>query len=433
MAAKNAIWIIFGKSVQMILGLLVTILTARYLGPSNYGILNYAIAVVSFVLPIALLGLNSTLVQEIITNPEKEPEIMGSSLVMSFFASCACIGIVAIFVALTKPGETDTLVVCVLYSFTMIAQSAELIQYWFQSKLLSNITAKVELFAYVLISIYKIVLLIRGMSIHWFALSYAFDYGLIAIVLIVIYKVKLEKSFACSLKIGIKLFQKSKYYIISTIMVTFFAQQDKIMINMLIGDKATGIYSAAVTCASMSGFVFVAIIDSMRPLIYESKKNSVVEYENNFIRLYSGIVYLCIVQGIVITLLSYPIIKIIYGLQYLEAVPVLAIFIWYSAFSYIGGIRDIWLLGEDKQHFLLLINFVGVLVNTFLNLIFIHNIGIKGAALASLLTQFITNFVLTFLIKPIRHNNDMILEALKPKYAHFMMKQIFFIVSKKNK
>ena len=39
---KNAGWMIVGKIFQMVLNLIVGVFTARYLGPSNYGLINYA-------------------------------------------------------------------------------------------------------------------------------------------------------------------------------------------------------------------------------------------------------------------------------------------------------------------------------------------------------------------------------------------------------
>ena len=55
---KNASWIIVGKVAQSVLNLIVTMLTARYLGPSNYGLINYAASIVAFVV---LLGLKDIL------------------------------------------------------------------------------------------------------------------------------------------------------------------------------------------------------------------------------------------------------------------------------------------------------------------------------------------------------------------------------------
>ena len=45
---KNASWIIVGKIAQMVLSLLISLLTARFLGPANYGIINYASAYIAF-------------------------------------------------------------------------------------------------------------------------------------------------------------------------------------------------------------------------------------------------------------------------------------------------------------------------------------------------------------------------------------------------
>ena len=69
---KNATWIVVCRVIQAVLSLVVSMLTARYLGPSNYGIINYAAAVVAFVVPIMQLGFRNTLVNEFVKRPEKE-------------------------------------------------------------------------------------------------------------------------------------------------------------------------------------------------------------------------------------------------------------------------------------------------------------------------------------------------------------------------
>lgn len=427
---KNGAWIIICKCVQMILSLLVTMLTARYLGPGNYGILNYAISITSFVSPIALLGINSVMVQEIISHKDEEGKIMGTSLLMSVISSLLCIIGVLLFVSIANRGERDTFIVCGLYSIMLIFQSLEMIQYWYQAKLLSKYTSLTMMFAYFVVSGYKILLLIKGASIYWFALSYALDYFITSSVLIFLYQKKGTQKLRFSKKIGKRIISKSKYYIISTLMVTLFAQQDKVMLKIMIGNEATGIYSAAVTCATMSGFIFVAIIDSVRPLIYENKLINQKKYETSIINLYSIIIYLSILQGIVCTVFAKQIITIIYGNDYAQSIQVLQIIIWYSAFSYIGGIRDVWLLAENKQRYLLIINSCGALGNLVLNYILITVLGINGAAWASLLTQAFTNIGITFFLKPIRRNNYFVFTAVNPRYALQMAKRLTNIFSK---
>ena len=135
---KNATWIIACKIVQSLLGLVISMLSARYLGPNGYGLISYAQSVVAFVVPIMQLGLNAIIVQELINEPEKEGETLGTTLVMSFVSSLLCILGVVAFVSIANHGEKMTLLVCALYSVLLIFQALDMTQYWFQAKLLSK-------------------------------------------------------------------------------------------------------------------------------------------------------------------------------------------------------------------------------------------------------------------------------------------------------
>ncbi len=422
---RNASWIIVCRVAQSVCGLVITMLTARYLGPSNYGLINYAASIVAFVTPIMQLGLNNILVQEVVQSPEKEGEIFGTSVIMSLCSSVLCIVALITFVCIADFGEINTIVVCALYSTILIFQAIELIQYWFQAKYLSKYVAVVSLCAYIVISAYKIFLLASGKSIYWFAVSNSLDIMIISFSLLIIYKRLGGGKFKFSSKTAVDLYAKSKYYIVSGLMITVFAQTDKIMLKIMIDETATGYYSAAVACASLTGFVFVAIIDSFRPLIFESKKNSVKEFNKNMIRLYSVIVYLSLFQSLFITLFSKPIIFVIYGINYIDAVPALRIIVWYTTFCYLGSVRNIWILAQNKQKYLSAINLSGALCNVVLNYILIPVWGICGAALASLVTQIFTNVIVGYIIKPIRENNTLMLNGVKISEAIKMIKYIF--------
>ena len=45
---RNAQWMVGEQMVQMIISFCIGIITTRYLGPSNYGIINYCAAFVAF-------------------------------------------------------------------------------------------------------------------------------------------------------------------------------------------------------------------------------------------------------------------------------------------------------------------------------------------------------------------------------------------------
>ena len=128
--AKNAVWIIGIRIVQAIVALLINMLTARYLGPSGFGLITYASSLVAFVLPIMQLGLCNVLVQEIVNNPNDEGKILGTSITLSFISSICCIVGVTAFAFVANPDEPTTILVCFLYSLILIFQAFDYVEYW---------------------------------------------------------------------------------------------------------------------------------------------------------------------------------------------------------------------------------------------------------------------------------------------------------------
>ena len=145
---NNASWIIGCKIVQNILSFVVSMMSARYLGPSNYGLITYATSVVAFILPFANLGLTNILVQELISEPHAEGEILGTSLLTCALTSFLGMAAAVLFTLVANPGEKVTTIAVALYSLILLAQALEMIQYWFQAKLLSKYTALVSLASY---------------------------------------------------------------------------------------------------------------------------------------------------------------------------------------------------------------------------------------------------------------------------------------------
>ena len=197
-------------------------------------------------------------------------------------------------------------------------------------------------------------------------------------------------------------------------MVMVFTQTDKIMLKIMLDDSATGFYSAAVACAGMSSFVFGAIIDSMRPSIFESIKSSQKAFEQNVSRLYCIVIYLSLAQSLGMTFLAKPVILVLYGQKYVQTAQILRLAVWYTTFSYLGSVRGVWMLSTNNQKYLLPINVAGAMSNVALNALLIPVMGAMGAALASLLTQFFTNVLMGYLVKPIRENNRLMVRGLNP-------------------
>lgn len=414
---KNAGWIVGCKVVKALLTLIVTAITTRYLGVENYGLISYAAGLVAFVVPIMQLGLNFTIVHEIIERPKEEGKVVGTVMAMSAMSSLLCIVGVIAFSMIVNAGEKDTIIVCAVYSLMLCFQAFEMVHYWFQAKLMSKYSAITMLFSYVAVTVFQVLLVVFKASVYFFAISYSLDYLIIAVVLTVLFTKKSGQKLSFSFALAKQMFSVSKFYIVSNLMVTIFAQTDKVMLKLMLGNAETGIYSAAYNCAIMANFVFAAIIDSMRPDIFNAKKDSQEKFEEKMSELYSVLFYLSLIMCVAITLLSPLVIKIMCGDGYAPSVDVLRIAVWMTIFSYLGTARSIWILAENKQKYLWVLNLVGAVLNVGLNFVLIPVLGALGAAITTVVTQFFANVILGFIMKPIRRNNKLLLRGLNPKYV----------------
>ena len=412
---KNASWIIVCRVAQSVLSMVVTILTARFLGPSNYGIINYAAAIGAFFVPFMQVGLNFILVQAVIQNDDREGEVMGTALAMSLASGVLSVIGVFAFVMVANYNDPTTIIVCVLYSLLLIFQALEHFQYWFQAKLLSKYTSITMLVAYFVVSAYKIYLLLTGKSVYWFAVSQALDYAIIAFALFAIFNKVSGVKLSFSKEMAKKMFDKGKHYIFPTLMVTLYANIGKVMLTLMTDEAICGFYSAAVMCVGMATFVYNAIIESVRPVILEAKKKGDESYKKMLTALYSFIIYLALLESIFLTIFPKLIVNILYGADYAATIPLLRVLAWYLIFSYIGLVRNVWILAEEKEKHLWKINLGGAIVNLVLNFILIPILGAMGSAITALITQIFTNVIMGYLIKPIRENNTLMIKSLNPK------------------
>ncbi|MEE0874913.1 MAG: flippase [Ruminococcus sp.] len=432
---KNASWMIGCKIAQSVISLIIGMLTARYLGPSNYGLISYAASIAVFLLPLMQLGLSKTLVQEFIKRPDREGEVLGTALVFNVMSAIACMGGMYAFLSVANAGESTTILVGVLYSFSLLFQATEIVQYWFQAKLLSKYPSIASVISYTIVALYKVYLLVTGKSVIWFSVSSTLDYLLISVILLIVYKRMGNQKLKFSWRLGMEMLHSSKYYIVASMMVSVFQQTDRIMLKLMMNEAETGYYSSAITCVSVTAFVFAAIVDSMRPPILEAKHDGSDAYEPRIIQLYSVITYASLIQSVFMVLLARPIVLILYGEQYLPSVTSLRVAVWYVTFSNYGSVRNIWMLAENKQKYLWIINLSGALANVALNAALIPLFGAVGAAAASLVTQFFTNVVIGFILRPVRYNNRLMIRGLDPKplfrYLSSIIKQLRKKLSRK--
>ncbi len=209
-----------------------------------------------------------------------------------------------------------------------------------------------------------------------------------------------------------KLIKMSYPFIFSAILVTIYGQVDKWMLNSMIGKSAVAYYSVSLTLAGAISIIPQALIEGFRPDIMAVRNSNVEKYKRRLMQLYCLVFWLCIAYCVFVTIFAKVIILTLYGDKYLPAVSSLSLIVWYTSFSYFGAINNMYMVAENKIKWVQVITLVGAIVNVFLNYLFIPIWGIVGAALASLTTQIITNFILLAIIPQLRENFFIILKGI---------------------
>lgn len=409
---KNAGWIIGGRLVNKLLAFLVGILTARYLGPSNYGLINYAAAYTSFFASVCTLGINSIIVKNFVDHPNEEGKTIGTTLLLRAVSSLLSALMIVGIVGIVDRDEPLTVVVVALCSVGLIFQIFDTLNYWFQARLQSKYSALASLASYAAVSVYKIVLLVLGKSVEWFALASALDYTVLAVVLAAAYFKNGGQRFTASWAKAKELLSSSTSFIISGLMISIYACTDKLMLKQMLGEASVGYYSLASAISVSWAFVLSAIIDSLYPEIVQSFNTNRIYYERKNRQLYAIVFYTSLFMSAAICLLARPFIEILYGASYLPAVQPLRIVVWYTAFSYLGVARNAWMVCENRQKYLKYLYMGAAAINVVLNLLFIPPWGASGAAAASLITQIATIVLMPAVIRPLRPNTKLMLDAV---------------------
>ena len=402
----------FAQIYQMLLSLVIGVISARYLGPSNYGTINYAASYISFFTIACALGLEGIVVKEMVDDREKEGVVLGTSILMRLFAGLLSMAAVCIIVAVVNPDDTVLLLVTFLQSLVLLFNAFHIIDTWYQSWLRSKVSSIIKCIAYTCMSLYRVWLLVTGKGVEWFAFATSLDALIIAVLFVYRYSRDGKHKLKVNPAVGKHLISLSYHLIISTLMSTIYNQMDRLMIGKMIDQTHVGYYAAATTICHMWMFVPQALANSARPLIMELKKRDEDLYIRRIKQVTGVTFWLGVSFALVVTLLSHFIIDILYGAEYAQAREPMLLIIWSTVFASLSYTRSIWMISENKQKYTKQILICGVIINLVLNAISIPIIGMNGAAAATLVTEITCCLIAPLLFKETREYVGYVVSSL---------------------
>lgn len=391
----NTAWLMGEKVLRMFMGLFVGIWVARYLGPEQFGLLSYAQSFVFLFTAIATLGLDSIVVRELVKDNSQRNVLLGTAFSLKLIGSLCILPLLWLGVQFTSNDSYTNLLILIIASGT-IFQSFNVIDFYYQSSVLSKYVAFANTITLAISSIVKIVLILNEASLLAFAIVGVFDTVILSLGLIYFYWQKTHHSlreWQFDKVVAKRLLLDSWPLIISSVMVSLYMKIDQVMIKEMLDNNAVGQYAAAVRISEAWYFLPMAICSSVFPAIINAKKVSEALYYQRLQRLYSAMVWLGVAVALPMTFMSDWIISLLYGSAYIQAGQILMVHIWAGVFVGLGVASSTWINIEKLMLISTFRTAFGLIINISLNYLFITSIGIIGAAIATLFSQFCAAYV----------------------------------------
>lgn len=423
----NTTWMMVNKIYSMLISLVVGALSARYLGPSNYGLLNYGTSIISFFTTISGLGFTSTLVVEMVQNQDKCGKILGTAAIFRLITSLASFGAIYFIVLILEPNNRELQIVTMLQAIAVILNTYEVFLYWFQMRLEMRKVTIASMIALTVTAAWRIALLAHQASVEFFALSSSVTALVSGVcVLLFFFKSKQHPRLEFDAKLGVNMVSESYHFVISGLAITLYTQLDRIMLGKMVSSEAVGYYSAAMTIATMWEFVPQAVVNSARPVLAEIKKKSEDEFLKKYKVLLLGINIMGLLVGLAILLFGRLAILILYGRSYEQASAALKILVWSTSFSMIGTTRTIWIVTEGKNKYAKYYVLIGAVINAILNALVIPVWEITGASVTTLVSQIVVAIIAPYFFKETREFCNIYWDSFKcfPELIRFC-KQAF--------
>ena len=424
---KNTGWLMLGKILSLVVGIFI----AKFLGPHDFGDLSFATAFTAIIAAVGTLGLDSFIIREILDQPAKRNEVLGTAFWMrigvSIFLVPASVLIYLFFRSLADQQGAELTLVITFCASALFFKAFNIIDSYFQSQVRSKFVVQVQNICLIISSLIKISFVLLKLPLVYFAFALVLDGLMLAIGLVIIYhRENLQiKAWVFNTSRAKSLLNQSWPLILSAVMVTLYMQIDILMLKYFAGSTETGIYSAAARISEAWYFIPVAIVTSVFPAIIHARKTDIARYQKRLQNLYDLLVAISLPVALIVSLGADTFIRLVYGEQFDGAGVMLSIHIWSGIFVFLGSASGQYLLAEGFTMISFYRTAIGAIANILLNLWLIPMYGGLGASAATLIAYFIATFSILLYSKT-RQQGLMVLKSL------FLI-NMFLIVSERLK
>lgn len=401
---SNVIWSLGGKIINMASALLVGILVARYLGPENYGIMNYVISYVTIFSVIAAFGMDNIEIRELSRQNEKKDTILGTCFYLRIIFALIAYLIVVISLLLYR---TDAFTSCMIlaYGLTLFTGTTNILRNYFTSIVQNKYIVKSEICRTFVGAIIKVMLLWLKAPLEYFIFAQIFDTVLVASGYYLSYKsiVGSVRNWNFDRAIVPFILKESFPLVLSGAAVIIYQRIDQVMIGNILNKTEVGYFATAGKFVDLILFLPAVLVQTVTPMLVRSKEKSPETYEAQKRSFVSITTWTAIIMAAIVSILSYWLITYTYGTKYELSIPVLQIMAFKAVGMALSSSGGQIIIMERMQKWAFIRNILGCFLCISLNYMLIPKFGIIGSAWVTIITVLFTGCFANIFI-PCYHN-----------------------------
>lgn len=402
---SNIGWMGSDRLVRMGGGVIIGVAVARYLGPSNFGLLNFGLAIYAIFNVLSNLGLDQLVVRDVVLLPEAEDEILGTCFLLKVLASLATTAAAIAFTAIASPHDTTSVKIVALLSFAAISQGFDVVDYFLQAKTRSRFAVVPKSVVFVAASIARLAAVFAKLSVLAFAWIAALEILFTELSLGVAHVLyhKRIRTWNFNRIRAASFVRESWPLMFSSLLIMVYMRTDQILLGILASPATVGQYSAAVKISEIWYSIPAIVCASVMPRLLKHREGNPALYASRLQRLYDTMAACSLMLAIFISLIGRYLILLIYGAKYIQASGILAVHIWSGVFVVLGVIGGQQMIYENLTKVLLQRTAVGAVANIGLNYLLIPRFGGVGSAIATLVAYGLAGYAMDFFSSQTRH------------------------------
>lgn len=401
---RNLFWAVTGKVVTLLGSLLVGIFVARYLGPEQYGLMNYVVSFVALFQVFASFGLDNIEIREESKckgtgEKGRVPGVEANTILGTAFGlRLIFAGITMLLVILTAwlfEADTFTKWMITLYSLSMIMNTFGVIRNYFTSIVWNEYIVKTEISRTIIGALIKVILLLLHAPLAWFIAATLFDTILIAGGYLLSYRKQIAspRLWTFDLPTAKYLIKESFPLLLSGAAVVVYQKIDQVMIGNMIDKASVGYYAVAESIAGMLIFIPTILSQTIMPILIQNYQVNKEQYQVKAQLFMDVTIWLCIIMCLIVSLLAPFVIRLLYGSQYESSILLLQVCVFKVIGYAFAQVTGAMIITEGKQKYVVIRNIIGCVCAILLNLLLLPRYGVLGAAFASIIASVTVGYV----------------------------------------